>query len=105
MRTAILTVQATVFVLSLICPGVTAFAQQPATSCSLMPSSCGVLAPTPQFNNTPAQPTIVPSPGPEVPVSPIDPVPGSTAVGGTIGNPNIGLSPGCTGQVFSATGC
>jgi hypothetical protein len=107
MRHAQRKIRITLIALLLVYPGAAAFAQQPASSRGLLlASSCGGVAPTtPQFNNTPAQPTTVPSQAP-VPVSPVDPVPGSTAVGGTVNaNPNAGLTPGCTGQVYSATGC
>ena len=78
-------------------------AQQPA--CGALPANGGICATptTPQFN-TPTQPIMVPQPPQEVPVSPADPVPGSTSVGSTV-NPNSGLSVGCTGQIFSASGC
>jgi hypothetical protein len=105
---AIRTIQATAIALLFGYSGVEALAQQPpATSCGLVSAAiCGIISPaTPQFNNTLPEPTPMPPAVTEVPVSPTDPVPGSTAIGGTVDTPDTGLSPGCTGQVFSATGC
>jgi hypothetical protein len=81
-------------------PAAAVYAQQP--TCGVMPAGSCLTATTPSLNAAPPPPAVLP-PG-EVPVSPINPVPGSTAVGGTV-NPNSGLSQGCTGQVYSATGC
>jgi hypothetical protein len=67
-------------------------------------NSGGCLTPTtPQFNSA-TQPGAVQHAPQEMPVSPVDPVPGSSAVGGTT-DPNSGLSTGCTGQVYSASRC
>jgi hypothetical protein len=81
-------------------PAAAVYAQQ--STCGVMPAGSCLTPTTPSFNSAPPPPAL-PGPG-EVPVSPINPLPGSTAVGGTV-NPNSGLSQGCTGQVFSATGC
>jgi hypothetical protein len=88
--------------LVMLLPQMPAHAQQ--TMCGLFPAqTCGLVSPPPVFNNNTAPPPVM-NAAPEVPVSPLDPVPGSTSVGGQAGVIRNPTTP-CTGQVFSATGC
>jgi hypothetical protein len=87
---------------SLLLQSPAAFAQQ--TTCGVFPGqTCGLMPTPPVFNNNTAPPPVF-NAAPEVPVSPLDPVPGSTSVGGQVGTLLNPTTP-CTGQVFSATGC